>query len=240
MRTFKKCAVSHDNPDYLIRNKFIILHKNAKVYFPSEQRAAYPITMPRPLKTINVEQKFGMSRDTPCATQYSPINMRTPALFEPSSIRANHAPRRLMLTSSHASIKECLRKAKGDTETFTKMVQRTYSAEQLSMKRPVSLSLTTLRISQEDMIKNSLPTVQSMQRLRQIMKQNGSQLPPTYVKRLDHYFASMSRKPLAASTPQTAQTARSANTVRTAPQTKGNGYALLLTEPPVRPTPRKK
>ncbi len=124
MRTFKRCAVSNDNPDYLLRNPYMLVKQDGHTYFRSAERAAYKIASPRPMTRINVEMKFGVSRDSPHIGRYTPVNRKTPELF----VRGFSTSRPFVF-SSHLTIRECMRKSRGNTERFNGMMLRTQSRE---------------------------------------------------------------------------------------------------------------
>ena len=123
MRTFKRCAVSHDNPDYLLRNKFVLLHKNGNTYFNAADRAAFPIPKPKPLKVVNVDARFGMSKDSPHLARYSTVNPNTPSLFDLHSTKSSNAPVRLMPMSPHETIRDCLLRSRGNTGSFNRLLR---------------------------------------------------------------------------------------------------------------------
>jgi len=76
-RTYKSCATSSDNPEYIIRNDFILLHKDAKHFFFSKDRHNYLLPHRKAMKTINVERKLGLSKESPFYNEYTKLNYKT-------------------------------------------------------------------------------------------------------------------------------------------------------------------
>jgi len=191
MRTFKRCAVSNENPDYLIRNSHILIHKDAKEFFLSAERNKHSIRTPKPVKVINVEAKFGISGDNPYATQYSIVNKKIPTVFEnePKSY-ANRTAGFLTPIASHSSLKDALKESKGDTETFNKMMLKTQMSVERPMRKKIFSVLLRRSASQENQIKNSLLNPHNLINLRHSAKLNEEN---NYTNNLYSYISSVQR-----------------------------------------------
>ena len=110
MKTFKKSSVAHENPDYLIRNPFMLLQKDSKFYFSSSQRSLYPIKeRNRPFVTIRKDLHLGNSRDFPFKKYIE--NPLTPELW-----LKGFKETRNYSTNPHISLKN-IQKEAGNNET---------------------------------------------------------------------------------------------------------------------------
>ena len=89
MRTYKSCASSYDNPDYLIRNKYLLLQKEGRCMFPLAERRNHNLPEHRSLARINKEPKFGISKDSPWENKHTIINPRINSLHESNRLKLN-------------------------------------------------------------------------------------------------------------------------------------------------------
>ena len=153
MRTYKSCAASHDNPDYLIRNKFTLLQKDGNKFFSSGNRYQYKLPVDKPIRTIYKEVKLGLSRDSPYITRLSYVHPSTTSLLKGFTPRDRGSIQKLSQIQSHTLLQECERKSKGDSYCFNKLMR-----SNTPMKRPHNMFTLMLRraSSKEVMIKQSL------------------------------------------------------------------------------------
>ena len=154
MRTFKRCAVSRDNPEYLIRNQYMLLHQDGNKYFSASDRQNHAIPQIKPLTLINTEAKFGLSKDSPYHSRYTCVNRGTSSLFESGSPVRAFSTRRLEPMSPHILLKECMRKSKGQTTAFNSLM-RTQTMATSSQPKIFTL-LMHRSASQEDKVRQSL------------------------------------------------------------------------------------
>ncbi len=136
MRSFKRNAVSRDSPDYLIRNKNILLQTGGNCFFMSAERARHPLPQLRTFKTIRKESKFGMSRDSPFLSLHSYIRAASSSIFDDPYLTLHPGDRTRLQPNIH--LKECLKRAKTDTSKFNHMMRMDTPMQQ-SPKKTFSL-----------------------------------------------------------------------------------------------------
>ena len=118
MKTFKKSAVANENPDYLIRNPFMLLQKDAKFYFKGSEKSLYPITERRkPFVTIRKDLHLGNSRDFPFKKYIE--NPLTPELW----LKGFHDSRNYT-SNAHLSLKNIQREAGNNDSIFLKKLSK--------------------------------------------------------------------------------------------------------------------
>ena len=124
MKTFKKSAVSHDNPEYLIRNKNILLHKNGNTYFSSIDRNKYVLPTLKSAKTIDKECKFGLSKDSPFHSRHTCVHTTSTSIFDdPYRLKDNKYSRFGARIQPNLHIRECLKKSGNDTPRLIKLLR---------------------------------------------------------------------------------------------------------------------
>ena len=216
MKTFKKSAVSNDNPEYLLRNKFMLLHQNATSYFPSSERSSHKIALPKLGRVVNIDAKFGMSEDSPHIAKYSVVNHKTNSIIDTLSPRINKSPIKVVVVSPHTCLRDCFQESKGNTNTFNKIL-RTKTREHLKRPRKKIFSLMMRRsASQEDKIKQSFLSPNNAQNLRFSMIKNEDS---PYAKKLAGFTSKISK--------------RSSSSMIQSPNNnsrKSEGFAFMLTE----------
>ena len=146
MRTFRSCAVSYDNPDYIIRNKYVLLHKDGREYFQSKERFEHPVVLPKPLKRTITEVKFGMSRDYPHTTKYTKINYNTPSLYEAENHKYNLSVNKVPRFSPYNILRTYLHKSRGDTKNYIELLRSDAALRSLISETPSQSSKTTMEI----------------------------------------------------------------------------------------------
>lgn len=81
MQTDKKNALSYDSPEYIIRQKRLLLQKNGNTFFHAHQKPFHPIPSLKSTKFIHTDMKFGISKDSPFHNSYTEYNPLTPQMF---------------------------------------------------------------------------------------------------------------------------------------------------------------
>jgi hypothetical protein len=208
MRTFRKSAVSRDNPEYLIRNKYMLLHQDGNKYFNAADRQAHIIPTIKPLTCINLEARFGLSKDSPYHTKYTWVNKGTSSVFNLESPLRAQSSRRLEPVSPHMFLRECLRKSKGNTPAFNSLV-RTQTT--LASPQPKMFTLLMRRsASQEDKVRQSLVNPYNVEALHSSIAR-GEDSP--YSRMLKTYTAKIRRTIRTRSRDVNRQTTQSARSV---------------------------
>lgn len=123
MRTYKSCAMSHDCPEYMLRNQYALVQKDGNKFFGAADRHKYSLPELKPIRIIRREAKFGLSQDSPYLTQHALVNSSTisTSLFGPMT------PQKTISNSvgriqPHIMLGDCIREARGNVNTLNKLL----------------------------------------------------------------------------------------------------------------------
>ena len=162
MRTYKSCAESYDSPEYWIRKKSTLLHQDAKNYFLSEDRHNYKLPETKPIKTINKNAKFGLSRDSPYITPTAFINYSTKSLYGSDHNDSNnndpnkHFRELYIPPKPHTAMTEAMRKSKGDFKQFAKLLHCRTDTRPHKATTKVFIKFLNMSASKDTMVSQSL------------------------------------------------------------------------------------
>jgi hypothetical protein len=113
MQTDKKNALSYDSPEYIIRQRRLLLQQNGNTFFHAHQKPSHPIPSIKSTKFIHTDMKFGISKDSPFHNSYTEYNPLTPQMFRskvpiPSFVRESLSsmPRYKLVQETNGKIKK--------------------------------------------------------------------------------------------------------------------------------------
>ena len=180
MQTAKKNAVSYDLPDYLIRNKNLMLQKDGgKAYFLSKERSLHPITPTKPIKNLNPEYTTGTSQDFTLSTNYGLRHGLTSSLFE----KETPSTKIMRASNNHISIKDYIRKSENNSDKYIKLIRSKTPSFSRGGRTPLFKKYLNRSTSKERQMNNSFMNQANLPRLRHRIGEEREETSP-YNERL--------------------------------------------------------
>ena len=132
----------------------MLLQKDGNKFFFSNDRHKHAIPTPKPIHTIHKEYKFGLSKDSPYISRLSYVNSMTSSLFDATSPKSQKVLPRITPIQPHKLLSDCLRRAKGDANSFNHLLRAQTPAKPVQKK--IFTILLDKSLSKEIKIKQSL------------------------------------------------------------------------------------
>ena len=118
MNWFRKNALSYENPEFIIRNPYLILKNKDFQFFKSQFRNFFPIKSIKPLFKANPELHYGESKDFPLFHRLD--NSKTVRIFkinEKSAFRPG-------IVNPHLIVRKIEHKSSNSSDYFTKELMK--------------------------------------------------------------------------------------------------------------------